>query len=72
MFAQPATTDPEDVYAADVFNQLHAGTSLNPVVYGDYPQVQQTKREAEGSPAWPRPAATSPTHPTNQHVVFRR
>ncbi|XP_052130215.1 uncharacterized protein LOC113212232 [Frankliniella occidentalis] len=39
MYAQPATISPEDVYAANVFNELHAGSSLHPVVYGDYPQV---------------------------------
>ncbi|KAE8740413.1 hypothetical protein FOCC_FOCC014074, partial [Frankliniella occidentalis] len=39
MYAQPATISPEDVYAANVFNELHAGSSIHPVVYGDYPQV---------------------------------
>ncbi|KAK3920467.1 Beta-glucosidase 5 [Frankliniella fusca] len=39
MYAQPATTSPEDIYAASAFNDLHAGSSLRPVVYGDYPQV---------------------------------
>ncbi|KAK3924750.1 Cyanidin 3-O-glucoside 7-O-glucosyltransferase (acyl-glucose) [Frankliniella fusca] len=39
MYAKPATTSPEDIYAASAFNELHAGSSLHPVVYGDYPQV---------------------------------
>ncbi|XP_034232152.1 putative beta-glucosidase 6 [Thrips palmi] len=42
MQTNPATSNPEDVYATDIFNQLHAGTSLAPVVYGDYPQSIKT------------------------------
>ncbi|XP_052130851.1 uncharacterized protein LOC113205641 isoform X2 [Frankliniella occidentalis] len=39
MHASPNSTRPEDVYAADLFNQVHAGQVLAPVVLGDYPQV---------------------------------
>ncbi|XP_026277116.1 myrosinase 1 [Frankliniella occidentalis] len=39
MHASPNSTAPEDVYAADLFNQVHAGQVLAPVVLGDYPQV---------------------------------
>lgn len=37
--ARPNSTRPEDVYAADAFNQFQAGATLQPVVTGDYPQV---------------------------------
>ena len=39
MHAAPQTTSQEDVYTAEMFNQLHAGLVLAPVVYGDYPQA---------------------------------
>ncbi|KAJ1529950.1 hypothetical protein ONE63_006678 [Megalurothrips usitatus] len=35
--AQPTTNKPEDIYAAEVFNELHVGTVLHPIVYGHYP-----------------------------------
>ncbi|KAK3908003.1 Cyanidin 3-O-glucoside 7-O-glucosyltransferase (acyl-glucose) [Frankliniella fusca] len=35
--AKPNTTSVEDVYAAEIFNQIHAGKILHPVVFGDYP-----------------------------------
>ncbi|KAK3910773.1 Beta-glucosidase 11 [Frankliniella fusca] len=37
--AKPNTTSVEDTYAAEVFNQLHIGTMLHPVVFGDYPDM---------------------------------
>ncbi|XP_034245357.1 myrosinase 1-like [Thrips palmi] len=37
--ATPASTLPEDVYAADAFNQFQSGSTLQPVVTGDYPQI---------------------------------
>ncbi|KAE8738498.1 hypothetical protein FOCC_FOCC016022 [Frankliniella occidentalis] len=39
MHATPNSTRPEDVYAAELFNQVHAGQVLAPIVVGDYPQV---------------------------------
>ena len=44
MMASPATAKPEDIYAADMMNQLNSGTSFNPVVFGDYPQVRSPVR----------------------------
>ncbi|XP_034234308.1 cyanidin 3-O-glucoside 7-O-glucosyltransferase (acyl-glucose)-like isoform X2 [Thrips palmi] len=37
--ARPATTRPEDAYAADAWNQMYHGLVLHPVVFGDYPQL---------------------------------
>ncbi|KAJ1528950.1 hypothetical protein ONE63_007318 [Megalurothrips usitatus] len=41
MYAQPASTSAEDVYASHVYNQVLTGTLLNPVVHGDYPQISK-------------------------------
>ncbi|KAE8738497.1 hypothetical protein FOCC_FOCC016021 [Frankliniella occidentalis] len=39
LHTSPNSTRPEDVYAAELFNQVHAGQMLGPIVLGDYPQV---------------------------------
>lgn len=39
MTARANSTRPEDVYAAEAFNQMHAGVVLSPIVYGDYPEI---------------------------------
>lgn len=41
MPARPKTTKVEDVYAANVFNQLYAGSVLHPLVYGDFPDIHK-------------------------------
>ncbi|KAE8742179.1 hypothetical protein FOCC_FOCC012265 [Frankliniella occidentalis] len=37
--AKPNTTSIEDSFAAEVFNQLQAGSMLHPIVFGDYPEL---------------------------------
>ncbi|KAK3925415.1 Vicianin hydrolase [Frankliniella fusca] len=39
LHATPNSTRPEDVYAAELFNEVLAGQVLAPVVHGDFPQV---------------------------------
>ncbi|KAK3919158.1 Cyanidin 3-O-glucoside 7-O-glucosyltransferase (acyl-glucose) [Frankliniella fusca] len=40
--AKPNTTSVEDTFATEVFNQLHIGSILHPVVFGDYPDMVKT------------------------------
>ncbi|XP_026287983.2 myrosinase 1 [Frankliniella occidentalis] len=40
--SKPNTTSIEDSFAAEVFNQLQAGSILHPIVFGDYPELVKT------------------------------
>lgn len=50
-FAQPNSTDYDDIAAANRYNMFDMGLLLHPLVFGDYPAIVRQIVDAQSTPS---------------------